>query len=80
MITLLHGTSAIKIIALLALNYHVSKFPITPSIRKFWPWLIICGNMAILLFNEIWEGYKFESLHAQLGVLVSESNRNCKRG
>ncbi|OXB36240.1 hypothetical protein LQV05_004548 [Cryptococcus neoformans] len=69
MITLLHGTSAIKIIALLALNYHVSKFPTTPSIRKFWPWLIICGNMAILLFNEIWEGYKFESLHAQLGVL-----------
>lgn len=73
MIILLHGTSAIKIIALLAINYHVSKFPATPLIRKFWPWLIICGNMAILLFNEIWEGYKFGSLHAKLGVLVSES-------
>lgn len=80
MITLLHGTSAIKIIALLALNYHVSKFPTLPLIRKLWPWLIISGNMMILFFNEKWEGYKFESLHADLGVLVSESYKNLERG
>lgn len=80
MITLLHGTSAIKIIVLLALNYHVSKFPTSPLIRKLWPWLIISGNMMILFFNERWEGYKFESLHADLGVLVSESYKNLERG
>ncbi|XAO24989.1 hypothetical protein I312_103798 [Cryptococcus bacillisporus CA1280] len=73
MITLLHGTSAIKIIVLLALNYHVSKFPTSPLIRKLWPWLIISGNMMILFFNERWEGYKFESLHADLGVLDTYS-------
>lgn len=34
----------------------------------------------ILFFNEKWEGYKFESLHADLGVLVSESYKNLERG
>ncbi|ODN97333.1 glycerol transporter [Cryptococcus wingfieldii CBS 7118] len=66
---LLHGSSSAKVLAILALNYYASKFPLTPAMRKVWPGVIFCGNMAVLFFNERYSGYKFSSLHADLGVL-----------
>ncbi|WWC91046.1 uncharacterized protein L201_005986 [Kwoniella dendrophila CBS 6074] len=76
MIILLHGISSIKIISILSLNYHISKLPIIKSagiVKKFWPALIIIGNMGILFMNEKNDGYKFGELHAALGTLDSWS-------
>lgn len=72
MIIFFYGILVIKIIVLLVINYYVLKFFVMFLICKFWFWLIICGNMVIFLFNEIWEGYKFGSLYVKFGVLVSE--------
>ncbi|WVO15491.1 hypothetical protein L204_103149 [Cryptococcus depauperatus] len=69
MIILLHGTSSLKIVALLALNYYVSKSPLSPAMRKVWPWVIICGNVVLLFMNERADGYRFQDLHAKFGLL-----------
>ncbi|WVQ81401.1 hypothetical protein IAT38_003525 [Cryptococcus sp. DSM 104549] len=69
MTVLLHGSSALKILAIFTLNYRVAKFPLTPVMRKFWPWIIICGNMGVLFLNERWDGYRFGNLHIGLGGL-----------
>ncbi|KZT02547.1 MBOAT-domain-containing protein [Laetiporus sulphureus 93-53] len=64
----LHGTSAIKIIAILSMNYAIGK---TCRGSKLGPTLTWLFNAGILYTSERAEGYRFEILHSSLGFLDS---------
>ena len=63
----LHGTSIIKIFAILSVNFGIAKF----GGGQIWVPFITWGfNGAVLYFNEIHSGYRFASIHPSFLVLV----------
>lgn len=70
MLFALHGVSAIKIFAILYINYLVSTAPKPPAVVKLWPALLIAGNMVLLFLNERYDGYKLGGLHAFFEPIV----------
>jgi protein-cysteine N-palmitoyltransferase HHAT len=67
MLGALHGTSILKVLLILSLNYALAKA--TAGTRLCVPvtWLF---NGCVLLANEWYEGYKFANLHPGLSLLV----------
>jgi protein-cysteine N-palmitoyltransferase HHAT len=67
MLTILHGTSILKVLLILSLNYALAKA--TGGTRLCVPatWLF---NSSMLLANEWYGGYKFADLHPGLTFLV----------
>lgn len=73
MLLILHGSSTIKVLAILALNYKLTKMNKSGVIERFWPGMVIVGNMLILFLNERNDGYRFAHLHGAFEVVVSYS-------
>ena len=71
MLLILHGTSTAKIYLILALNYYVALIPKSPVFARYWPALVIVGNMGLLFLNHKYEGYSFGGVLPFLGFLVS---------
>lgn len=63
----LHGSSALKVLGLLAANYAVAK---AGAGRKVAPLLTWVFNMLVLFANERNSGYRFAALHPALASLV----------
>lgn len=63
----LHGTSVLKILVILALNYSAAKA--TAGTRLAQP-VIWSLNLGILFLNEIYDGYQYRSLSPALAFLV----------
>ncbi|GBE88390.1 Glycerol uptake protein [Sparassis crispa] len=64
----LHGTSIVKIFAIVTANYGIAK---TCRASKFGPLLTWIFNAAVLFANERNEGYRFASMHPSLEMLDS---------
>ena len=64
---LLHGVSALKILAILYANYRITR---ACGTRKVAPFIIWTFNLAILFANKIFEGYAFGSVLPFLSFLV----------
>ena len=67
MLFALHGTSAIKVIAILYANFLIAQ---TCKGSKAGPVLTWAFNGFILYWNEIHQGHKFGNFHPQLAFLV----------
>ena len=72
MLLILHGSSTIKVLVILALNYKLAKMEKSGVIERFWPGMVIVGNMLILFLNERNDGYRFAHLHGAFEVVVSQ--------
>lgn len=57
-LTVLHGFSALKVLLILGINYKIA----TQLPRKYVPVATWVFNIAILLSNEIFQGYKFRNI------------------
>ena len=68
MVFALHGTSALKILAILYANYHIAKCTHRMPIGVPATWIF---NIAILFANELCNGYRFALLHPTFEPLVS---------
>jgi hypothetical protein len=66
----LHGTSILKILLILSLNYVLAK---SCKASKFGPALTWILNLGILFANEWNAGYRFASIHPALETLVCPS-------
>lgn len=75
MLFALHGVSAVKIFAILYINYLVSTAPKPPAVARVWPALLIAGNMVLLFLNERYDGYKLGGLHAFFEPIVRVAKR-----
>ncbi|KAI6039919.1 MBOAT, membrane-bound O-acyltransferase family-domain-containing protein [Pisolithus marmoratus] len=62
----LHGTSTIKILTILTVNYYIGKGLRGSRIGPLITWIF---NASILFANERNEGYRFSSLHPSLAAL-----------
>lgn len=69
MLVILHGIGALKVALILMGNYYVATASKSATIARFWPALVIVGNMGILFANEKFDGYHFSALHPALGEL-----------
>jgi hypothetical protein len=67
MVAGLHGTSILKILFILTVNYGIAKFTRASAVGPVLTWAF---NIAMLFANEIQDGYRFEALHNGLDVLV----------
>jgi hypothetical protein len=67
MLAILHGASVLKVVCILSINYAIAKA--TGGTRLAIPaaWIF---NGGVLLVNEWYEGYTFETLHSGLAFLV----------
>lgn len=65
----LHGSSMIKILLILSLNYWVTK---RLGARAFAPAATWTLNVAVIFLNEIYDGYKFAAIHPSLAFLVRD--------
>ncbi|ORX39272.1 MBOAT, membrane-bound O-acyltransferase family-domain-containing protein [Kockovaella imperatae] len=63
---ILHGLSTIKILIILAGNYAAAKWTKPETLDKFWPGMVVVGNMGILFLNERFEGYPLARIHPAL--------------
>jgi len=63
----LHGTSALKVLAILSANYWIGK---TTAGSIFGPVVSWAFNIGVLIVNELADGYRFAALHPSLAVLV----------
>lgn len=70
-LVILHGTSAVKVLAILIANYRLCMLDKPGLVGKFWPGVLIVGNMLVLLMNERFGGYAFGSVHGVFAGLVS---------
>jgi hypothetical protein len=70
MISVLHGSSSLKILLILSLNFHLSSSLKPAMIHRIWPFLLFAGNMVVLFLNEKYDGYRFGDLYAGLRVFV----------
>lgn len=77
MLLALHGISAFKILAILALNYRLALVAKPPVLSRLWPAVIIFGNMVLLFLNHRYEGYKLGALHPFFDPLVSATRCLC---
>lgn len=68
MIFALHGLSALKILAILGVNYSIAKSSRGSTIGLIATWAF---NITILFANETYDGYQYASLHPALASLVS---------
>ncbi|KAL7424005.1 glycerol transporter [Cryptotrichosporon argae] len=67
LLVVLHGVGALKILAILALNYALALAPKGAGRwARAWPAAVIVGNMALLFVNERTDGWRLGSLHAAL--------------
>jgi hypothetical protein len=73
MLLILHGSSTIKVLVILALNYKLAKMKKSGVVERFWPGMVIVGNMLVLFLNERNDGYRFAHLHGAFEVVVSYS-------
>lgn len=67
MLVALHGTSVIKMFIIFVLNYYIAKCFGGSMLNPLLTWIF---NGAVLFANEIYEGYRFASLHPTLALLV----------
>jgi protein-cysteine N-palmitoyltransferase HHAT len=67
MITVLHGTSALKILAILYTNYALASSLGGSRVAPVATWVF---NGGVLYFNERYHGYRFGWLHPSLELLV----------
>jgi protein-cysteine N-palmitoyltransferase HHAT len=67
MLGILHGTSILKVLVILSLNYALAKATAGTWLCVPVTWLF---NGCVLLANEWYEGYKFANLHPGLSLLV----------
>ncbi|GJJ08164.1 hypothetical protein Clacol_002372 [Clathrus columnatus] len=66
-IIILHGFSTLKIATLLTLNYLIAKIHGSKNrSNKLVPALTWVFNLAILYLNEVYDGYRFASIHPSL--------------
>lgn len=63
----LHGTSIIKIFAILGINYAIAKYGRGEKWNPLVTWVF---NGAVLFANERNSGYRFASIHPALELLV----------
>ena len=63
----LHGTSALKVLAILSANYWIGKTTAGSVIGPVVSWVF---NLGILIANELADGYRFAALHPGLAYLV----------
>ncbi len=68
MVVVLHGTSILKIFAILSINYLIAKFFRGSRLSPLLTWIF---NTAVLFANELYAGYRFAALHSSLKYLVS---------
>ena len=72
LLTLLHGTSLPKMLVILTLNFLISRLAgFGGRWMRMAPLVGWAFNLAVLFGNELCEGYKWGSLNAELGFLVS---------
>jgi hypothetical protein len=74
MLMILHGSSTIKILIILGINYKLAKINKSGFLERYWPGMVIVGNMLVLFVNEGNDGYRFAQLHRALDLLVSPSS------
>lgn len=74
----LHGTSIIKIFAILVVNYAIAKYT---RGAKYGPWMTWAFNGLVLFANDRNSGYRFSSIHPSLEALVRfyENNTSAQR-
>ncbi|PLW57223.1 hypothetical protein PCANC_03134 [Puccinia coronata f. sp. avenae] len=67
-LTVLHGTSVIKILCIVSANYFVSRLLLSrfPRISSILVWTT---NLSILFANDYWDGYQFRHLSHSLAFL-----------
>lgn len=71
MIMFLHGTSIIKIMIILTINYLIAKLTCSSKKPKaLGPILTWVFNISVLYLNEVHSGYEFNRLHRALAILV----------
>lgn len=70
MIVALHGSSSLKIILIMSINYLIAK---KCRASRFAPFLTWAFNGFILFMNEIHRGYRFENISPSLSSLDSFS-------
>jgi hypothetical protein len=70
MIVALHGSSAIKILLIMAVNYLIAKKCRSSRLAPFLTWAF---NGLVLFGNEIYSGYRFGAILPGLAALVSVS-------
>lgn len=68
MLIVLHGTSLIKIVIILSLNYVIAKLCRGSKLGPVLTWIF---NAAILFLNETQDGYRFAHVHPSLQYLAS---------
>jgi hypothetical protein len=71
----LHGTSAIKVLIIVSLNYLLAKKTI--FMGKAAPVAYWTFNIAVLFLNEWFGGYKFGNVHESFEWLVRGSLQGC---
>ena len=67
MLTVLHGTSVLKILVILSINYLIAT---VFGGSKTGPVLTWIFNIAVLFLNETQDGYRYANLHPSLEYLV----------
>ena len=67
MLVALHGTSVLKILLILSLNFLIAKVSGKSKTGPILTWIF---NIAILFLNETQDGYRYADLHPSLGYLV----------
>lgn len=74
LLIVLHGTSLPKMMSILLVNFAISRliFRLRSSRwKRVSPLISWTFNLGVLFANEIWEGYRWESLSGELAALVS---------
>ena len=72
-VLVLHGTSVLKILAILVLNYGATRATAGTRLAQPVVWSL---NVGVLFANEVFGGYKFRSLSPALAFLVRSSGRD----
>jgi len=60
----LHGTSALKVLTIIMLNYYISRLPSRTGIAATWAF-----NILVLVLNEQYRGYSFGAISPALAYL-----------
>jgi protein-cysteine N-palmitoyltransferase HHAT len=63
----LHGSSALKVFLILAINYTAAKRFAGSRMGNLVVWIV---NLVILFGNEIYDGYTYSSIHPTFAFLV----------
>ena len=70
----LHGTSALKILIIISINYLISRYAGGSVVSPPFLWVF---NALVLFANETYSGYRFASLHSSLEFMVRFSPLEC---